>query len=106
MWKYEVIAIAVVAGCCYNQPRFKQSPSMDALGVVFNDIVFGHIVGPCHNFPFTVTRPAQNGDVHFIGAGSRVAIVQDVVMTVALFAAWSIGVILQERLSVYTLYIV
>jgi len=58
MWKYQVVAMAVVACCCDNQTRFKETPSMDSLGIVFNDIVFRYIINPCHNFSLAVACSA------------------------------------------------
>jgi hypothetical protein len=58
MGKYQVVAMAVVTGCCDNQTRFKETPSMDSLGVVFNDIVFRYIISPRHNFSLAVAFSA------------------------------------------------
>ena len=93
MRQNKAVVVAIVAGGCHNEPCFKQAPAMDALGIVFYNVVFGYIVYPGHHFSLPVTLTAQKGDIHFIGTGSRIGIVVDVVMPVALLATGSIGII-------------
>jgi hypothetical protein len=66
MWQNQVIAMTIVAGGSYDKSRFKQSPAVDPLGIVFHDVVLGDIIDPGHNLPFPVTPSAEIGDIHFI----------------------------------------
>ena len=93
MGQHQVVAVTVVTGGCHNQTRFKQAPAMDALGIVFHDVVFRYIVYSRYYLTFSVTFSAEIGDIHLIGAGLRVGIEKDIVVSVALFTTGGIGVI-------------
>jgi hypothetical protein len=73
---------------------------MNALGIVFHDIVFRYIVYPGHNLAFFVAFTTEIGNIHLVGAGCGIAVMQDIVVTVTLLAAGSIGIIAQKGLSV------
>jgi hypothetical protein len=68
MGQHQVVAVTVVTGGRHDQTRFKQSPAMDPLGIVFNDVVFGYIVYSRHYFTFSVAPSAEIGDIHLVGA--------------------------------------
>jgi hypothetical protein len=68
MGQHQVVAVTVVAGRCNDQARFKQAPAMDALGIVFHDVVFRYIVYSRHYFTFSVAPSAEIGDIHLVGA--------------------------------------
>jgi hypothetical protein len=73
---------------------------MDTLGIVFHDVVFGYVVYSRYYFSFSVTLAAEIRDIHLVGAGLRVGIIQDIVVSVALLATGGIGVISQQGLPV------
>ena len=82
-----------------HQSGFKQTPAMDTLCIVLNNIVLGDIIYPGHNFPFFVASSAEVGDIHLIGARFGIAVMEYIVVTMTFFAAGCIRVIPQQRLS-------
>ena len=99
MGKHQVVAVTIVTGGSNNQSGFKQAPAMNTLGIVLNNIVLGDIIYPCHYFAFFVTSSAEVRDIHLIGARFSIAVMENIMMAVTLFAAGRIGVIPQQRLS-------
>jgi hypothetical protein len=96
----QVVPVAIVAGGGDDKSGFKQTSSVDALGVVFHNIMFRRIVYPGYNLALPVTFPAKERNIHLEGTGFRVGIVQDIMVSMALLAARGIGIIHQEGLSV------
>ena len=72
---------------------------MYALAIVFEDIMLWNIICPGYRSPFPVTLSAQKGDIHFIGTGSRIGIMVDVMVTMTLLAAGGVWVIFQKSLA-------
>lgn len=66
---------------------------MNTLGIVLYDIMFRYIIYPGHNLALFVAFSTEVGNIHLIGAGCCIAVMQDIVVTVALLAAGSIGII-------------
>ena len=99
MRKHKVISVAVVAGCSNNQAGLKKTPAMYALGIIFYNIVFRDIIYPGNNFSLLVAFTAEEGDVHFIGTGIWIRIVQNIVVAMAFFAAGCVRIILQQSLT-------
>jgi hypothetical protein len=90
--------MAVVACGRNDQALLEKSPSMDSLGIVLNNIMFGYIIDPGYHFPLLVASPAKVGYIHFIGARLRVCVMEDVVVTVALLATGGVGIVHQQGL--------
>ena len=101
MGQNQVIPVTIVAGCCNDQSRFKQTSSVYALGIILNDVMLRNIIYPGYDFALPVAFSAQDGDIHFIGAGFWVRVVKDIMVAMALFAAWSIGIAHEQSLPVY-----
>ena len=85
--------MAVVASGCYHQTRFKEAFAMNALGVILHDIMLRYIVGPGHYFALPVACSTEDGDIHFIGTGFRICVMQDVVVAMTLLATGGMGII-------------
>jgi hypothetical protein len=79
---------------------------MDALGIVLHDIVLRDIIYPGHNLTLPVTFATQVRDVHLIGTGFGIGMMEDVMVTMTLFAAGSMRVIHEQGLTVNPSYII
>ena len=88
-----MITVTVVTGGCDNKTGFEQAPSVNTLGVILHNIMFRDIIGTSHNFSLPVTGATKDGDIHFIGAGSRIGIMQDVMMAMTFFTAGRIRIV-------------
>jgi hypothetical protein len=95
-----VVPVTVVAGGSDDQTRFKEPPSMNALCVVLDDVVFRNFIDPGNMFSFAVTTATEKGNICFIGAGVGIGIVKNIMVPVTFIAAGRMGIVHQQGLSV------
>ena len=93
MWKHKVVAMAIVTGGRNNQAGLKKALAMNTLGIVLNDIVLRYIIDSGYNFSFPVTFSAEERNIHLVGTGFRIGIMQNIVVTMTLFTTGCIWVI-------------
>jgi hypothetical protein len=106
MGKHQVVAMTIVTGGSNHQSGFKQTPAMNPLGIVLDYIVLGDIIYPGHHFAFFVASSAEVGDIHLIGARFGIAVMENIMMAVTLFAAGRIGIVSQQSLSMGPSYVI
>jgi hypothetical protein len=98
--KNEVVSVAIVACGGDDESPLKQTFSVNALGIVVQNIFFRNIVGSGDGSSFPMTFPAKKRDIHFVGEGIGILLGQDVVAPVTLGTGWGIGFFFGQRLSV------
>jgi hypothetical protein len=70
--KHQVVSMAIVTGGRHDQTFLEKSVPMDALAVVFQDIVLGDVIDPGYWCTFPVAFATQDRNVHFIGPGAGI----------------------------------
>ena len=100
MGQYQVIAMTVITGGSNHKSGLKQTPAMDTLGIILNNIMLGDIIYPGNYLTLFVASAAKVGDIHLIGARFGIAVMEYIMMTVALFTVGRMCVICQQSLSV------
>jgi hypothetical protein len=91
MWQDEMISMAVVTCGCNDQALLEQSFSMDALGIIDQNVFFRDVIDTGHGGTFPVAFPAEHGNVHLVCSRFDIIGRKDVVISVALPASRGIG---------------
>ncbi len=97
-----VRAVTVGAGCSHDQPALDQTPSVDAVLVAADDIVYVGIDARCCRLADAVTRAAQQRYIARVGRRRRPVIIERCVPGMAVLANRRIRVLLREKGSVGT----
>jgi hypothetical protein len=91
MGKDEMVSVTVIAGGCDDQSLFEQPCSVNALGIVGQDIFFRDIVNAGNRRSLTVAFSTENGNIHFVGLRPDVTGGKNRVFAVTFAAGGGIG---------------
>jgi hypothetical protein len=65
--QYQVVTVTIVTGGSNDQSSLEQAFAMNALRVIFKDIMLCDIISPGNRSSFPMALPAQHRDIHFVG---------------------------------------
>ena len=97
----QVTAMAVIAGRGNDEALLEQPLSMNALTIVFEDIVFGDLVHASHRRSLAMASPTKKRNLHFVGLGFRVLRGKNLMRAVAVRAVWRVGRLAIQGLPMY-----
>jgi hypothetical protein len=63
-----VVSVTIIAGRSNDETLPEQTFTVYALGIVSQDVSLGYVVYPCYGRTFPVAFPAQDRNIHFVGA--------------------------------------